>query len=228
MTRVAERITDVHERIARACEKAGRASKDVTLIAVTKGVKKDDILSAKDAGIQIFAENRIQEALTKIAQVPGQWHLIGHLQSNKAKTAAEIFGVIQSVDSVKIAKTLNDEAAALGKTLEVFLEINISGEPQKHGFGPEEIYGATDEIKEFEHLKVTGLMGIAPNTPDLELRRASFRKLKGLFGVCRSLKSENFEIKHLSMGMSDDFEIAIEEGATILRLGRAIFGEREA
>lgn len=225
---VAENVRAVQARIEAAAVKSGRTSKDVTLVAVTKGMGVDAVRAAREAGLAVFAENRIQEAKEKVAAEPGEWHLVGHLQTNKIKDALGLFSVIQSVDSVRLAGEIEKAAAAENKTVSVLLEVNISGETQKYGFAPEELYGAADEMKKFPHVKVTGLMGIAPNTPDVEARRASFKKLKGLFGVCKGMKSDNFQMTHLSMGMSDDFEVAIEEGSTMVRIGTALFGKRKA
>jgi len=220
---IAENIRAVEVRIDTAAKKAGRSLKDITLVAVTKNAAPQAVLEAQQAGIRVFAENRIQEAEVKIPQVAAEWHMIGHLQTNKVKTALSLFSLIQSVDSVRLAEKIQEAALAENKTVSVLLEINISGEEQKYGFKPEEIYGAADALKTFSHLRVLGLMGIAPNSADLEARRTSFKKLKNIFGVCKSMKAENFEMKYLSMGMSDDFDIALEEGSNMLRIGRALF-----
>lgn len=223
MVAVQSKIEEVRAKIEAAAKKSGRALKDVTLVAVTKGAKLEMILQAKEAGIGVFAENRIQEAQEKIPQVSAEWHLVGHLQSNKIKDALGLFQMIQSVDSLSLAEKLNAELLSQNRVFPVLLEVNISGEKQKFGFEPERLYGAVDEIKGLSQIQVMGLMGIAPHTPDAVARRAAFKKLKGLFSVCKTLKSERFEMKHLSMGMSDDYEIAIEEGSNMVRLGRALF-----
>lgn len=217
------KIEEVQAKIAAAAMKTGRTLKDITLVAVAKGATLEAILLALDAGIGIFAENRIQEAREKVPQVPAQWHLVGHLQSNKIKDALQLFEMIQSVDSLSLAGKLNAELLSQNRVFPVLLEVNISNEKQKFGFEPQELYGAVDEIKNLSQIHVMGLMGIAPQSPDAEARRAAFKKLRGLFGVCKTLKSERFEMKYLSMGMSDDFEIAIEEGSNMVRLGRALF-----
>ncbi len=225
---VAENVRSVEARIDEAAKKAGRSLKDITLVAVTKGFGADAVMAARDAGVKVFAENRVQEAQAKISEVPAEWHLVGHLQTNKVDAAISLFNLIQSVDSARLAEKINEAAAARNVPVSVLLEINISGEPQKYGFAPEEIYGAADAIKPLSHVRVEGLMGIAPNTQDMEARRAAFKKLRSIFSVCKSMKHENFQMKHLSMGMSDDFEIAVEEGSTMVRVGRALFGERKA
>ena len=227
MSVITENVLAIGERIDAAARKTGRTAQDITLVAVTKGIAGASVLEAQHAGLKVFAENRVQEAETKVPAVQAEWHMVGHLQSNKIKPAIELFSLIQSVDSVRLAEKIQTEARTLQKTVSILLEVNISGEEQKFGFSPEAVYAALETMKSFSHVRVLGLMGIAPNTKDLETRRASFKKLKGLFGACRSVKSENFDFKLLSMGMSEDFEIAIEEGSNMLRLGRVIFGERK-
>ena len=224
---VAENVLRVHSCVDQAAKKTGRSLKDITIVAVTKGVPLEAVLEAKAAQVSVFAENRIQEAQMKVPQAAAEWHLVGHLQSNKIAPALELFSLIQSVDSVRLAKMIQEAAVAAQKTVSVLLEINISGEEQKYGFAPEEIYNAADAITAFSNIRVLGLMGIAPNTQEVEARRAAFKKLKSIFSVCKTLKAPNFEMKHLSMGMSSDFEIAIEEGSNMVRLGQAIFGERK-
>jgi hypothetical protein len=229
METMKERWEKVQSAIARSAEKVGRRPGDIAVVAVTKGVSAERILEARAAGMSIVGENRVQEAEGKIPVIadPGlSWHMIGHLQTNKVKTALSLFQLIQSVDSVRLAKTLSDESFAMGKVTSVLLEVNISGEPQKYGFGTEEIYTAIDQMAGFDGIRIQGLMGIGPGTPDDESIRIAFKKLKGVFGACKSVKQPNVEMKWLSMGMSDDFHIAIEEGANMVRLGRALFGHR--
>lgn len=218
------------ERITRAIEEAavrcGRAGKDIRLVAVSKTARPEGVLEAFGAGITLFAESRVQDAEAKVAAVsqPGlEWHMVGHLQTNKVKTAVSLFSLIQSVDSVRLAKTVGEEAVAQNKVMPVLLEVNISGEAQKYGFSADEIYSAIDEIAQLPGIRVEGLMGIGPNEVPDETKRAAFKKLKGIFSVCKTLKKGNVEMKTLSMGMSDDFEIAIEEGSNMVRIGRAIF-----
>ncbi len=225
---IAENISRVRGRIETAAVKSGRTLKDITVVAVTKGAPLEAVRQAQEAGIGVFAENRLQEAAIKVPQIPAEWHMVGHLQTNKIKDALGFFKLIQSVDSVRLAKKIQEAAAALGQIVSVLLEINISGEEQKYGFAPEEIYSAADAVIALPNLRVLGLMGIAPNSPDMEVRRASFKKLKSIFNVCKTLKAENFEMKYLSMGMSGDFEAAIEEGSNMVRLGHVIFGEPKA
>jgi pyridoxal phosphate enzyme (YggS family) len=213
-------IREVQRRIARACERSHRSPDEITLVAITKGVEVPAIRTAFNLGIRDFGENRVQEAEAKIVQLADlkpnvTWHMVGHLQSNKAKSAVELFDIIHSVDSVRLAEILNRRAQ---KTLPVLLEVNVSGEATKGGFSVVETEAAVKAIKQLPNLKVLGLMTVAPFVADAEEVRPVFRKLREL----RDLLG----LEHLSMGMTDDFEVAIEEGATMLRIGRAIFGER--
>ncbi|HTL71341.1 MAG TPA: YggS family pyridoxal phosphate-dependent enzyme [Candidatus Eisenbacteria bacterium] len=224
---VREKLASVEERMARAAAKSGRARKDITLVAVTKGAGPEAVVEARAAGLTVFGENRVQEAAAKIPACPPEagveWHMVGHLQTNKVADAVSLFGLIQSIDSVRVARAVNDAAAAAGKTADVLLEVNISGEPKKYGFKPAEIYAALEAAAGLPAVRVLGLMGLAPLTDDEAARRAAFKELRGLFSVCKSVKKPNLEMRHLSMGMSDDFEAAIEEGSNMVRLGRAIF-----
>jgi len=193
---------------------------EITLVAVTKGFEASIIKTAFDCGIKNFGENRVQEAEEKIGQLSDlkpdvTWHMVGHLQSNKAKTAVELFDIIHSVDSVRLAEILSRRVQ---KPLPVLLEVNVSGEATKGGFSVGEIAAAVEEISQLSDLKVMGLMTIAPFVSEPEEVRPVFRKLREL--------RDSLRLEHLSMGMTDDFEVAVEEGATMLRIGRAIFGER--
>jgi len=213
-------IEEVQGCIARACERSHRLPEEITLVAITKGVDVSAIRAAFDCGIRNFGENRVQEAEGKIAQLADlkpavAWHMVGHLQSNKAKTAVELFDIIHSVDSVRLAEILSRRAE---KTLPVLLEVNVSGEATKGGFSVAGIVAAVNEIRQLPNLKTMGLMTVAPFVADPEEIRPVFRKLREL--------RDSLGLKHLSMGMTDDFEVAIEEGASMLRIGRAIFGER--
>ncbi|MBI3316009.1 MAG: YggS family pyridoxal phosphate-dependent enzyme [Candidatus Omnitrophica bacterium] len=213
--------------IEKAAGESGRTAKDIQLVAVTKDVGSEAIREAIAAGVLLFGENRVQEAETKIPLVSAEgasWHMIGHLQTNKVKPAVSLFQTIQSVDSVRLAKAISGACAESGRTASVLLEVNVSGESQKYGFSPEEIYAAVEAIVALPNVFVKGLMGMAPNTGDAELKRAAFKKLRNIFSVLKTLKNPQLEMKVLSMGMSDDFEIAIREGSNMVRLGRALFG----
>ena len=213
-------IREVQRRIARACERSHRSPGEITLVAVTKEVGISAIRAAFDCGLRDFGENRVQEAEDKIGQLSDlkpdvTWHMVGHLQSNKAKTAVELFDIIHSVDSVKLAEILSRRAE---KTLPVLLQVNVSGEATKSGFAVNEIAVVVEEIRQLPNLRLVGLMTIGPLVAELEEVRPVFRKLREL--------RDSLGLEHLSMGMTDDFEVAIEEGATMLRIGRAIFGNR--
>jgi pyridoxal phosphate enzyme (YggS family) len=217
---IEQNVRDLQNRIARACQKAGRSPDEVTLVAVSKTVQALAIEAAFNAGIRHFGESRVQEAKTKIEQLQRlkpdiNWHMVGHLQTNKAKTAAAIFDIIHSVDSLNLSETLNNCSP---KRLPILIQVNVSAEATKGGFMLSEVEHAVKQIGELPNLEVQGLMTIAPWVDNAEEGRPVFRRLRQL--------RDALELKHLSMGMSDDFEVAIEEGATLVRIGRAIFGER--
>ncbi|MGH7198900.1 MAG: YggS family pyridoxal phosphate-dependent enzyme [Candidatus Omnitrophota bacterium] len=225
MMSVKEKLERVRAAMAEAAGKGGRSAGDITLVAVTKAASSEMIVQAREAGLSVFGENKVQEAEVKIPQAgaPAEWHLVGHLQSNKVRPAVSLFDLIQSVDSTRLAKMISDESAAQGKVMPVLLEVNISGQARRFGFSPEEIYAGVEAAAGMPGIRVTGLMGIAPHPASDDEKRASFRKLKSLFSVCKTLKRPNVEMRVLSMGMSDDYRIAIEEGSNMIRLGRAIF-----
>jgi len=217
---IEQNVRDLQSRIARACEKARRSPDEVTLVAVTKTVDAAAIEAAFNAGVRDFGESRVQEAKPKIEQLqrlkPGiTWHMVGHLQTNKAKTAADIFDIIHSVDSFKLARTLNDCSQ---KKLPILIQVNVSAEATKSGFQLPEVKDAVKQIGKLPNLEIQGLMTIAPWVSNAEEVRPVLRQMRQL--------RDSLGLRHLSMGMSDDFEVAIEEGATLVRIGRAIFGER--
>lgn len=226
MIGIKEKMDRLQSRVEEAAKRSGRSAKDITIVAVTKGAAAEAVKEAAAAGLRIFGENKVQEAEAKIPLVgdpPLEWHMIGHLQSNKIKPAMELFGLIQSVDALSLAKKLNEAATAGARTVSVLLEVNISGEKQKFGFSSDEIYGVLEQVAALPAVKVLGLMGMAPAGPDAAVKKEAFKKLRNIFSVCRTLKHPNIEMRHLSMGMSDDFEIAIEEGSNMIRIGRALF-----
>ncbi len=221
MIDIERNMQEVTRRIALACERTGRSPDEITLVAVTKTVGPAAIRAAFQAGLRHFGENRVQEAKTKLGELQSlrdhcTWHMVGHLQTNKVKTAAELFDIIQSVDSVRLAEFLSRHAQ---KTIQILLEVNIAGESSKGGFSAGDVSQAMKEIERMPNVEMKGLMAIAPLASDPEEVRPVFRRL-------RELRS-SMGLEHLSMGMTDDFEVAIEEGSTIVRIGRAIFGERE-
>ncbi|MEI8062504.1 MAG: YggS family pyridoxal phosphate-dependent enzyme [Verrucomicrobiota bacterium] len=221
MNALAANIELIRDRIAAACQRAGRDAGDVLLLGVTKTVLPETLDAAVAAGLTVFGENKIQEAQAKIPAVAGRarWHFIGHLQTNKARAAIALFDVIQSVDSVKLAGELDKWAALDGKTQSILLEVNIAGEASKHGLHPDDLPAVLAEINRLTHLEVSGLMAIPPAAADPEQTRSFFRHLRTL--------RDQLGLPELSMGMSHDFEVAVEEGATIVRIGAAIFGERK-
>jgi hypothetical protein len=216
---IRERLAEVRERIARAAERAGRDPGEITLVAVSKIKPAADILEAYEAGQRDFGENYVQEFQTKRSALPelpeARFHLIGHLQSNKSRVASELFDVIQTVDGEKLARRLNDQTE---KPLDVFLEVKLSEEEAKHGMGAGEIGALKGFLAGCGNLRLRGLMTMPPWSEDPEASRPYFRRLRKL--------SEEHGLRELSMGMSHDLETAIEEGATLVRVGTAIFGKR--
>ncbi|AAM03937.1 YggS family pyridoxal phosphate-dependent enzyme [Methanosarcina acetivorans] len=198
-----------------------------TLVCVTKTIEPERINEAIRAGAPIIGENRVQEYEDKRDDIlPCETHLIGHLQTNKVKKAVHLFDVIQSIDSMKIIRDIDRRARDIGKVQKVYLQVNIGNEPQKYGFGPDEIKNAITEIRSLRNVRVEGLMCIPPFVPP-EQTRPYFKKMKALFDEMKQENRDNIDIRTLSMGMSGDYRIAIEEGATMVRVGSAIFGKRE-
>ena len=216
----ADRLKEIHERITKAAERSGRPASAISLVAVTKTVSLDRVIPFLDAGILHIGENRVQEALSKYGGMPKRptTHLIGQLQSNKAKKAVSFFDVIQSVDRIDLARDLDRHANALGKKQKCFIEVKVSPEATKSGLPPEQLADFLAEARTFPNLELRGLMGIAPATLNPDECRPFFSRLRQLF--------DDSKLDHLSMGMSSDFEIAIEEGATMIRLGTILFGAR--
>ncbi len=237
---IATNLAHIHARITAAAHRAARQPADITLVAVSKTHGSEYVRAAVAAGCYTFGENRVQEATPKIAALHDlprrpRWHMIGHLQRNKARLAVELFDMIESVDSLRLAETLNHHAHDLGRRLPILLQVNVSGEASKEGFAlPGGIANDTayahfsaevERILALPHLEVRGLMTIPPFADDPEESRPYFRLLRELRDdMARRWPQANW--RDLSMGMSDDFEVAISEEATIIRVGRAIFGER--
>lgn len=229
---IAQNLTAIQERIHSAARRAGRAPEQITLMGVTKTVALDHIREAYNAGLRMFGENRVQEFAAKanaLRDLKGaEWHMIGHLQTNKAARAAELFAHVDSVDSLRLAQKLNSAASNLGKKLAVLIEINLAGESAKSGLGPrsaslEELLKAAPDLSSLE---IRGLMTVPPYNENPERSRPYFRGMRTRFEEIAAQEFSGVRMEVLSMGMSHDFEIAIEEGATCVRLGTAIFGAR--
>ena len=222
----AENLNSIQQRIRAACDRAGRDEKSVTLLAVSKTHPPETIRAAVDAGQLLFGENKIQEAKAKIPLCPGRarWQFIGHLQSNKVRDAVQLFEMIQGVDSLTIAQEISKRAEQAAKTLPILLEVNVAGEGSKFGYAPEKLLAELNELNALPRIEIHGLMAIPPYSPVPEKARPYFQKLRELKLQCEQILGA--PLPQLSMGMSGDFEVAIEAGATIVRVGTALFGER--
>jgi len=223
---LAENLKAIQQRMAAACARAGRAPGTVTLIAVTKGQPPEAVAEAAKLGLALFGENKVQEAKAKIPLCPGRlhWHLVGHLQTNKCRDAVELFEMIHSVDSLHLAQEINKRAEQAARTMPILLEVNAAGEASKFGYSPERLLAEFSQINALPRLEIHGLMTVPPWTPNPEKARPLFRQLRQLKDQCEQLLGA--PLPSLSMGMTGDFEVAIEEGATIVRIGTALFGER--
>ena len=220
-----ERLASVRAGIAAAAARSGRSPEAVTLVAVSKTISVEGIREALSAGVRILGENRVQEAREKVALLPGlaSWHLIGHLQSNKAKLAVQLFDCIHSLDSVRLAEDLDRHAEATGKIQRCLIEVNVGEEAQKSGAPEAEVRQILEAARRLPHLTIEGLMAVPPFLDDPEDVRPFFRRLRLLRDT---LRQEGFSLEALSMGMTHDFEVAVEEGATLVRIGTALFGPR--
>lgn len=226
MSTIAENLETVRSRIAAAAARAGRNPAEVELVAVSKTYPAERIREAAEAGQELFGESRVQEALVKIPLLPGRlrWHFIGHLQANKVRKALPLFELIHGVDTVEIARDIDRIAADLGLHPRVLLEVNVSGEGSKHGFTPEDLERALDELLALPRVQVEGFMTMAPLAPEAEASRPFFAALRSLRD--RLAERAGIPLQTLSMGMSGDYGVAVEEGATLVRVGSAIFGSR--
>jgi len=228
MSEIKARIEDIRERIERAAGKAGRNAEDVRLMAVSKLKSAETVEEAYRAGLRLFGENRIQEAYEKFADfhADAELHIIGHLQSNKVRKAAEIAACVQSIDKLKTAAELQKRCAAFDKVMDIYLEFNTSGEDTKSGYRSRDLLlSDIRQMSAFSHLRIRGLMTIGPFTNNEALIRAAFQQLRGLFEEVRTVYP-NIPMTELSMGMTSDFELAVEEGSTMVRVGTALFGTR--
>ena len=229
---IAENLTRVRQRIDAAARRAGRRPEDIALMAVSKTFSTECIREAYDAGLRLFGENRVQEFAGKVDSLQGlhnaEWHLIGHLQTNKAGKAVELFAAVDSVDSLRLAQKLNTSAQQFGQKLEVLMEINVGGEAAKSGMaaGSRELEELLFAAPALEYLEFRGLMTVPPFTEDPQQARPYFQKLRELRDQIATRRLPAIDLNILSMGMSHDFEVAIEVGSTHVRVGTAIFGER--
>ncbi|MGA2866487.1 MAG: YggS family pyridoxal phosphate-dependent enzyme [Verrucomicrobiota bacterium] len=223
---LSENLNGIQQRIAAACARAGRDPATVTLIAVTKSQPPELVSEAAKLGLTLFGENKVQEAKAKIPLCPGRlrWHMIGHLQTNKCRDAVELFEMIQSVDSLHLAQEINKRAEQAAKTMPILLEVNAAGEASKFGYRPQQLLAELSQINALPRLEIHGLMTMPPWTPDPEKVRPAFRQVRDLKAQCEQVLGA--PLPHLSMGMTGDFEVALEEGATMLRIGTALFGAR--
>ena len=228
-----DRLARIQERIVQACRRAGRSPDEVILIGVTKTFPVSVVQLAFEAGLRHFGENRVQELVAKAAVLPGHivggtitWHMIGHLQRNKAKEVVAHADWLHSLDNLRLAETLEQRAAQAERRLPCLVEVNVSGESTKFGLPPEAVHDFLDALAPFEHLEICGLMTLAAPTDDPEAVRPQFRLLRQLAQTYDARRNPRVQLRYLSMGMSGDFEVAIEEGATHVRIGSALFGPR--
>lgn len=222
---IKENVEAIRERIANAAKRSGRKAEDITLVAVTKNQPVSLVKEVLKMGIGDLGENKSQELLPKQGAVGERvnWHFIGHLQRNKVRYIIPFIYLIQSVDSIALAQEISKRAKACGKVQDILLEINTSGEASKHGFAPRDVFSVLNEVNTLSNITVKGLMTMAPFTDDVGLLRSHFAKTKELFDNLTRVEASNVDMRYLSMGMTNDFEIAIEEGSNMVRIGTAIF-----
>lgn len=230
MSNIGDNLASVRERIREACRRAGRQPEEIKLVAVSKTFPADRIREAYQAGLRDFGENRVQEAAAKrpaLSDLTATWHLVGHLQTNKARQARELFHWVHSIDSARIAQKLDQSAVSSDARLPVLLEVNLGEEPSKFGTREEEVLRLAEQVSRLETLELRGLMIVPPFFEEPERVRPLFRRLRELAQRIARAQLPNVSMEHLSMGMTHDFEIAIQEGATIVRVGTGIFGPRK-
>ncbi len=228
MQEIGDNIGRLQSEIAGICSRMGRRPEDITLIAVTKTVDTDRINHAIECGIRHVGENKVQEVMEKYDLIAKKvkWHLIGHLQTNKVKYIIDKVALIHSLDSLSLAQEINKRAEKAGVVMEALIQVNVAEEESKFGMGMEEVDGFIRHIASFRNLKISGLMTIAPFYEDLSMVRPVFRELKVKYDALAQMDLPNVEMRHLSMGMTHDFAVAIEEGANMIRVGTGIFGKR--
>lgn len=223
-----ENLDAVEQHIQSSCDKSGRNREDVTLIAVSKTKPVETLKEAYDLGVRVFGENKVQELADKYEALPKDihWHMIGHLQRNKVKYIIDKVDLIHSVDSIRLAETIEKEAAKCGVTANILIEVNVAKEESKFGLMPEEVDDFVEKIAGFSHIQVKGLMTIAPFVANPEENRPIFQRLRKLSVDIAKKNVDNVNVSILSMGMTNDYQVAVEEGATMVRVGTGIFGER--
>ena len=228
MASIHENLRQVRDRVAAAADRAGRDPGAVRLVAVSKTKPASLILEAIDAGVTEIGENQLQEARTKYDQIdrPVKWHFVGHLQRNKVKGALQIFDLIHSVDSLRLLNEINRRSAGLNCQTDVLVQVNTSGESSKYGVQPEQVLSFIESALDYRHVRIKGLMTIGPFAPNVDAVRPSFALLGRLQEQVKSQRFQGVDMAYLSMGMTHDFEVAVEEGANIIRIGTAIFGKR--
>lgn len=228
MSNITDNLAEVEKKIQAACDRAGRDRSQVTLIAVSKTKPVSDIREAMDYGIKVFGENKVQELRDKTTEITEDlhWHMIGHLQNNKVKYLPGMVDMIHSVDNLKLAQEIEKQAAKHDLVMDILCEVNMAGEDTKFGLAPDDCIPFIESIKDFEHINIRGLMTIAPYTEDPESNRQYFKGLRELLNKANGMKLTRNPMDTLSMGMTGDYEVAIEEGATLVRVGTGIFGER--
>ena len=232
---ITARLRDVQARIAAACERSGRYPEDITLVAVSKTFPLADVEEAHAAGLVHFGENRAQELTSKAERLPGahgggggvQWHMVGHLQRNKARDVVAHADVLHSLDSPRLAKEVNKRARKAGRVMPCFVQVNVAEDENKYGITPEKTHAYLDKVAKYDHLFVRGLMTIVPHYDDPEDARPHFRELRELLASYDRSRHPDGALTELSMGMTNDFQVALEEGATYIRIGSAIFGARD-
>ena len=229
-----DRLDDVRRRVKQACERSNRSPSEVTIVGVGKTFPQEALEAARQAGLKDFGENRVQELEEKSIAMPGvynggdvRWHLVGHLQRNKVKTAIEHFDVFHALDSPRLAREIEKRAERIDRVITAFVQVNISGEDSKYGLPVDEVHPYLDSIARYDYVRVVGLMTIPSLVDDPEDVRPEFRHMRELLEQYDESENPQVDLQYLSMGMTNDFEVAIEEGATHIRIGRGIFGPRD-
>jgi PLP dependent protein len=220
-------ILAIKNNIEKAKQLSGRQNEEIMLVAVSKTQAVDKVIEARNSGLSVFGENKVQELVDKYPQIKDvEWHLIGHLQKNKVKYIIDKVHMIHSLDSISLAEEINKRAEKTGRVIPVLIQINIGKEESKSGIFEEDVNQFIQEMVGFKNILINGIMTIPPISEDKELTRIYFRKMKTIFDTLKEYQQDNMDIKYLSMGMTDDYELAIEEGSNIVRVGTGIFGER--